>query len=115
MGKITVSALPTARDMEKHLNTLVKNMQSDFRRALDLDASHIDPRADVYGIRITAVDMDENSIGVSYEVDYLIYNGCKDMDVDDSIDQFVTGTRTEAGWTFDEFVPPPKRTTIEEF
>lgn len=115
MGKITIQALPTAREMEKLLGSLANVMESNFRSALDLDVSHIDQRAAVYGIRITDVDMDETSIGVSYEVDYSIYNGCKDMDIDDSEDLFVTGVRTADGWAFEEFVPLPKRTTVDEF
>lgn len=115
MGRITVQALPTERDMEMLLQSLVDDAESDFSNVLDLDVSHIDMRAHVYGIRITGVEHDESTIGVSYEVDYSIYNGCKDMDIDDSQEGFVTGVRTEAGWEFEEFVPPPKRTTVDEF
>ncbi|MFX1681041.1 hypothetical protein PV762_17570 [Mitsuaria sp. CC2] len=28
---------------------------------------------------------------------------------------FVRGVRTEDGWAFEEFVPPPKRSTVDEF
>ena len=115
MGKITVQALPTAREMEKLLQSLVDDEESDFSGVLDLDVSHIDMRAQVYGVRITAVDLSAGSIGVSYEADYNVYNGCKDMDIDDSQDGFVTGVRTAAGWEFDEFIPPPKRDTVDEF
>ena len=115
MGKITVPALPTTREMEGLLDSLANDMESNFSRALDLDVSHVDRRAEVDGVRITDVDMDGTSIGVSYEVDYSIYNGCKDMDIDDSEDQFVTGVRSAEGWVFEEFVPPPKRTTVDEF
>lgn len=115
MGKITVPAFPTAREMERLLQSLVDGEESDFSGVLDLDVSHIDGRAQVYGVRITAVDLGLDTIGVSYEVDYNIYNGCKDMDIDDSQEGFVTGVRTAAGWEFDEFVPPPKRDTVNEF
>lgn len=115
MGKIIVPALATAREMERHLQALVDDEESAFRGALDLDVSHIDMRAQVYGVRITGVSMDGESIGVSYEADYSIYNGCKDMDVDDSEDGFVEGVRTPDGWQFEEFVPSPKRTTVDEF
>ena len=115
MAKITVQVLPTSREMEKLLQSLVDDEESDFRSALDIDVSHIDQRAQVYGVRVTAVDMSESTIHVSYEADYNVYNGCKDMDIDDSIDGVATGARTEDGWEFEEFVPPPKRTTVDEF
>lgn len=115
MAKIIVPALATESQMLSHLQSLVDDEGSDFRGALDLDVSHIDGRAEAYGVRITDVDIGENSIGVSFEVDYSIYNGCKDMDVDDSDEGFVRGVRTEDGWAFDEFVPPSKRSTVDEF
>lgn len=115
MGKIIVPELATAREMERHLQALVDDEQSAFRGALDLDVSHIDMRAQVYRVRITDVTIDGEAIGVSYEADYNIYNGCKDMDVDDSEEGFVEGIRTADGWLFEEFVPPPKRSTVDEF
>lgn len=115
MAKIIVPALATAAEMERHLQSLVDDEGSVFRRALDLDVSHIDMRAQVYGIQITDVDMDEKSIGVTFEIEYNVYNGCKDMDIDDIEDGFVTGVRTDDGWAFEEFVPPPKRSTVDEF
>lgn len=115
MAKIIVPALPTAFEMERHLQGLVDDEESAFRGALDLDVSHIDMRAQVYGVRITEVSIEGESIGVSYEADYNVYNGCKDMDIDDSQDGFVEGVLTADGWVFDEFVPPPERTTVDEF
>lgn len=115
MGKIIVHALPTATEMEKLIQSLVDDEESDFSGVLDLDVSHIDMRAQVYGVRITAVDLSSDSIGVSYEADYNVYNGCKDMDIDDSYEGFVLGVRTAAGWEFNDVVPPPKRDTVDEF
>lgn len=115
MGRIIVPALPTARDMERHLQSLVEDEESKFYSVLDLDVSHIDMRAQVYGVRITAVDLDATTISVSYDADYNVFNGCKDLAVDDSQDGVVKGVRTAAGWEFEEFLPPPKRTTVDEF
>jgi hypothetical protein len=115
MGKIIVQALPTEREMEELLQSLVEDEESDFSCVLDLDVSHIDMRAQVFGVRIIAVDLSPDSIGVSYEADYSVYNGCKDMNIDDFHEGFVTGVRTTSGWEFERFVPPPKRTTLDEF
>jgi hypothetical protein len=43
------------------------------------------------------------------------FNGCKDMDIDDSQEGFVTGALTADGWEFEENVSQPKRYTLEEF
>ena len=47
MGKITVQALTTAREMEKLLQSLVEDEESDFSCVLDLDVSQIDRSAQV--------------------------------------------------------------------
>ena len=65
MGKITVQALPTEREMEKLLQSLVDDEESDFSGVLNLDVSHIDRSAKAYGVRITAVDLSTKSIVVS--------------------------------------------------
>lgn len=108
-------ALPTAGEMQSHLQSLVDDEESAFIGALDMDVSHVDPRAQAYGIRITDVDIGPATIGVSYEVDFNVFSGCKDMDIDDSEEGFVTGALTARGWEFEEHVPRPKRSTLDEF
>lgn len=115
MSKIIVLALPTARDMEKFLQSLIDDNESDFLDALDMDVSHIDQRAQVDAIRVTDVDINGSSIAVTYDLEYSIYNGCKDMDVQDAEELHVFGELTDEGWAFDKHVPPPKRTTVDEF
>lgn len=48
-------------------------------------------------------------------LDYSVFNRCKDMDIDDSEEGFVEGVLTDDGWRFEELVPPPKRSTVDEF
>jgi hypothetical protein len=37
------------------------------------------------------------------------------MDIDDTYEGCATGVRSDDGWGFQEFIPPPKRDTVEEF
>ena len=115
MGKIMVPALPTERAMEKHLQSLLEDNESDFSSVLDCDVSHIDRRAEVHAVRIMAVNISGSQIEVSYDVEYSIYNGCKDMDVNDAESLHVFGDLTDEGWAFDEYVPPEPRSTVDEF
>ncbi|NNM65796.1 MAG: hypothetical protein HKL99_14535 [Burkholderiales bacterium] len=114
-GTITIAALDTPEEMRELLESLANDDESDFRRVLDLDVSHIDQRAQTFDVRFVDVEIAGDLIHAHYEMDYNVYNGCKDMDIDDSYEGFVTGVRTAAGWEFDEFVPPPKRDTVDEF
>ena len=115
MGKIIVPALNSSIEMERLLQSLIEDDESDFSDALDHDVSHIDQRAQVYAVRITDVDINGSQIAVAYELEYSIYNGCKDMDVQDEEELHVFGELTDEGWAFDEHVPPQKRSTVDEF
>lgn len=112
---ITVAALDTPEQMRELLDSLANDDDSDFRRALDLDISHIDQRAQAFDVRFVDVEIKGDLIHAHYEMDYNVFNGCKDMDIDDTYEGCVTGIRVEDGWAFDEFVPPPKRDTVDEF
>jgi len=115
MSKIVVPALPTEKQMERLLQSLIDDKESDFSNALDFDVSHIDQRAQVGAVRVTNVDITGALIEVTYDVEYSIYNGCEDMNVQDAEELHVFGELTSGGWEFEKHVPPPKRTTVDEF
>ena len=115
IGKIIVPALPTERAMEELLQSLIDDNDSNFSNALDHDVSHIDQRAQVHAVRVTQVDIRGSEIELIYELQYSIYRGCADMDVVDSEELHVFGDLIDKGWAFDEYVPPPKRDTVNEF
>jgi len=112
---ITIAALDTAEEMRQLLESLANDDESDFRRALDLDISHIDPRAQSFDVRFVDVEIAHDRIHAHYEMDYNVYNGCKDMDIDDTYEGCATGVRSTEGWVFEELILPPRRTTVDEF
>jgi len=112
---IAIVALDTHEEMRELLESLANDDESDFRLALDLDISHIDPRAQGFDVRFVDVEIKGDHIHAHYEMDYNVYNGCTDMDIYDTYEGCATGVRVEDGWEFDEFVPPPKRDTVDEF
>ncbi len=115
MGKITVPALPTEKEMWELIQSHINDEESDFSNVLDHDVSHIDQRAQAHDVQVTEVNIEGSQIEVVYDVEYSIYNGCKDMDVQDAVERRVFGEKTAGGWTFNEHVPPPKRSTMDEF
>lgn len=116
MGKIKIPVMDSTRETEAYLQSQVDGDEpGEFVKALDRDVESIDSRAYHYGTRITDVHIDGDTISVSYAVDYNIYNGCRDMEVDDSIEECAVGVRAGNFWEFDEFVPRPRRSTLDEF
>lgn len=72
MGKVIVPALPTEREMEKHLQSLLEDNESEFSNVLDCDVSTIDRRAEVHAVRIMAVSISGPQIEVPYDAEYSI-------------------------------------------
>lgn len=116
---IIVVPLMEVSEVQRYLERqLVEDKDGDrgaFASVLDLDLSHFDDRATLQGIRITNVEEIDGVLGVSYTVDYHVYHGCKDIDGSGEWECHVSGVRTSDGWEFEENVPIPKRTTLDEF
>lgn len=113
---IKVPVFESVKETERFLQSQVDpDHPGDFVNALDRDVASIDPRAYHYATRITDVSINGDRISVSYAVDYNIYNGCRDMEIDDSIEEFTVGVRVGDCWEFEEFVPRPRRSTLDEF
>ena len=82
--------------------------------AMDLDVSEFDDRATVSDVTITEVELDAESICITYTVEYDAYYGCKDMNYADAVERSITGARVGNRFTFDAHTPLPKRTTLDE-
>jgi hypothetical protein len=85
-----------------------------FFDALDLDLSHIDLNASVEALVVNDVMITAETVVVSYDVHYRIFDGCKGMDLKGYLDNKVTGIRTPNGWEFLEFVMTPERSMADE-
>ena len=118
MPKITIPFLPKLRLVE-FLQTQCQvdadSPRGPFNGTLDLDVSHIDAHAAVDRVTITEVDITPQSVVVSYEVHYSIFDGCKGVDLTSYLDKKITGHRTADGWEFAAFMMPPERSTVDEF
>jgi hypothetical protein len=113
MSKILIPFLPRLRLME-YLQTQCQGSLGPFINALDLDLSHIDPNASVESLVIADVVITAETVIISYDVHYRVFDGCKGVDQKGYLGKKVTGTRTPHGWEFLRFVMTPKRSTAEE-
>lgn len=118
MLKITIPFLPKIRLIE-FLQTQVEvdadSSHGPFINALDLDLSHIDQNASVEAVVVTDVLITAETLAVSYDVHYRVFDGCKGVDIKGYVDNKVTGIRTPNGWEFLPFVMQPERSTVDEF
>jgi hypothetical protein len=117
MRKITIPFLPKLRLME-YLQTQCQidadSSQGPFFDALDIDLSHIGLNASVEALVVTDVIIVSETVVVSYDVHYRIFDGCKGVDLRSYLDKKVTGIREPNGWEFLEFVMTKDRSTVEE-
>ena len=87
----------------------------EIEGAMDLDVSDLDERAWVYEKRIREVELTKDSIFITYELAYDAYHGCRDINYSDTDERHMSGARQGNTFYFDEYIPPPRRTTFEEF
>ena len=64
---------------------------------------------------VTDVLITAETLAVSYDVHYRVFDGCKGVDIKGYVDNKVTGIRTPNGWEFLPFVMQPERSTVDEF
>lgn len=84
--------------------------------AMDLEADQFDSRATVDDVRIERVEIDGESIAISYEYEYSVFAGCRDMNYSDTVDGLeIVGERQGRVITFPRFKPTEKRSTLDEF
>lgn len=81
--------------------------------AMDLELE--DDRAHIDEIEIEHVALSDASVQIKYKVQYSEYYGCKDMNYVDEDWRTITGRRKGRSFEFDEFEPPPSRTSYEEY
>jgi hypothetical protein len=117
MPNITIPFLPRHRLME-YLQTQcqadIDSSHGPFVNVLDLDLSHIDQNASVEAVVVTDLLITAETLVVSYDVHYRVFDGCKGVDQKDYLDRKVTGIRTPSGWEFLRFVMTPGRSTKDE-
>lgn len=101
-------------DEEAFKDYIAENFE-EYSAALDYTANDHDDRAVVDEVRVTDVDLNDDSVGISYEVDYSAYHGCKDMSYADTHERFLSGRRDGRVFVFKKFVSPTRRSTFEEF
>lgn len=95
---------------------LTKN-KTEYEGQLIGDLSHINHRAENYnGIEIEHIEHQSgNEYCMSYSYDWFVYNGCADMDEQDSEDGFVCFTIGEDGEIVFEIPQFEERSTFNEF
>ncbi|WP_148211133.1 hypothetical protein [Methylovorus glucosotrophus] len=105
------------RDEDEEFNLLAffKAKFDELEPALDLSVEDLDDRACFFEAEIVYVQEDETSVFIQYDVTYTAYYGCRDQDNSGVDERGVTGVRQGNAWIFSVHVPPPPRSTYEEF
>lgn len=88
-----------------------------FEPAMDLDASIYDERASLYGVpQILSVEVADNKVSITYVFYWEAYYGCQDQNCSGRSNQAWIDAELENNILFfEEFIPPDKRSTCDEF
>jgi hypothetical protein len=109
--------LPT-RVMESYdLLTFFRQHIDEIINALDLDTRHLPIRTEILEIGlIEIVPLNDGRFQIEYEYDWDAFSPCKDQRSSGTQSGLlVTGVVRNGHAYFERFVPPPERTTLDEF
>lgn len=91
------------------------HLESDFAYAIDHGVSEFDERAQIDDTQITDVVITGESIEVMYEIEFSAHYGCRDKNYSGTSQRSIHGRRVAGVWVFARHIPPPPRSTHEEF
>ena len=112
VGKTLTIEVPDYLD-EGQIEDYFRENFDDLMSALDLELD--DDRAQIDEIGIESFELSEDSVRIEYVIQYSAYYGCDDMNYEDEDQRVVTGRRSRRNFEFDVFMPPPPRSTFEEY
>ncbi|MFT5637097.1 MAG: hypothetical protein ACI89T_002572 [Cognaticolwellia sp.] len=100
----------------KSLFDLLKKEKSSYEEKLIPDLSYINHRAEcVTGIEIESVQYEShNQYSLIYSFEWFVYNGCADMDEQDTIEEQTSFTVEDDGSINIDFIISEVRSTADE-
>lgn len=107
-------AIPNEEDIDL-VAYFQDHVESDFACAIDYGVSEFDERAQIDDIQVTDVVINGDAIEVMYEIEFSAHYGCRDKDYTDTTERSIHGRRVAGAWVFARHIPPPPRSTHEEF
>lgn len=100
-----------------HLLTFLRQHIDEIEGALDLDARHLPIRAEILKKSLIEIELLENGrFQIEYEYDWDAFSPCKDQRSSGIQSGLLVTCIVRNGKAyFERFVPPPERTTVDEF
>ena len=93
---------------------LFQERVTELAPALDCDVADFDERARIDEIHIRAVDIEGDSIAITYELLFSAFYACSDIDYAGHHQRVVSGRREGDLWVFSPHVSLPPRSTLDE-
>jgi hypothetical protein len=112
MSKTFIIEVPDYLE-EEQIEGYFRDNIDELRPAMDLELE--DDRAQIDEIEIENFGLSDDSVHIEYGIQHSAYYGCKDMNYADEDQRVVSGRRNGRSFEFDVFVPPPRRSTFEEY
>lgn len=112
MAKTFIIEVPDYLE-EDEIEDYFRDNIDELRPAMDLELE--DDRAQIDEIEIENFVLFDDVVHIEYGIQYSAYYGCKDMDYANEDQRMVSGRRNGRSFEFEVFVPPPRRSTFEEF
>jgi hypothetical protein len=122
MNEFIEVAIPTLNshsngedELRRYFQTKLQDQTCSFAEAFDLDCDHRKSNAIFERVSIDRVSVDGNRIVIDYHVELSAFNACNLHTDHYSFRRSVVGSRDGNVWRFSKYMPPPERSSVDEF
>lgn len=83
--------------------------------AMDCEVREFDSKAQVDSLKITSVDVQNESVRITYTIAWSASDTCRDIEFAGTQERVLRGQREGSFWVFRKHQPTPGRSTLDEF
>ena len=102
-------------ELRLYFQAMVRDQTSNFSKALDLGCDHRESNAILERATIERVSIDGHQITIEYQVELSAFNACNLHTDQYSFRRSLVGSQDGSVWIFSQYMPPPERSSVDEF
>lgn len=116
MADQLVLTLPRQVMGPKELLKFLRRHIEELCPVMDLDTRYLDVRAEILEKNLVEIQqLSVDHFEIEYEYDWDVYSGCSDQRSKGTVSGVMGCIVKDGKAYFDRFIPPPERTTVDEF
>jgi len=102
-------------ELRLYFQAMLQDLTAGFAEALDPGCDHRKSNAILERLIIDRVSIDGHQIAIHYHAELSAFNACNLQTDNYSFRRSVVGSQDGNVWRFNKYMPPPERSSFDEF